>query len=1533
MKLRHFGCILIIITSYVSSTNATTRKHHRRSFENDSRAIGFQFVVEPKQDLNVVESSSYLLDCSYLLAHEKIVQNVRVEWKRDGVTISERSSSRIRIMSNSSLWIESMSSTEEGAYQCAVHVTTKGNSIDDTWIFLSKKATVRVADLAKFDLQPTDRTVTKGQPTAFHCLINSKRTPSAVWLHNDQQITNGGEYHILPLSNTLEISSTQPRHEGTYRCTVEGAGKRRSSQTARLTVSTGDVSNELSFITTPRLQVVDQGDEFLLECLVASRIRPQIRWLKDSRQIIVDGTRIRRIGVSSILVSRASIEDTGLYTCRASNNDDSVDRAVAVEVRAPPKITTRPATKVAVETADVEFECGTASARPEARVNWYKNGEAIIGSEYFVIEPNRLRILGVVRADQAVYQCLAENDVGSEQANAQLLVDAPGPTYLANRGVLHIGSSSDETRIGKLLSDDSSSVAASSGVPMTASAPLGLRSTSSGSRFITVEWDPPVLRNGNIMRYHVFYKDNMIDRERMVNSSSPSVTLTSLQPSTMYLIRVTAENEAGMGKFSDSLKVTTNKEQAVPGKVAPLVATATGPETIQIRWSPPAGGQPALRYKIFYSHDPPEKNEKETLITTSTTHYVLHGMDKYTGYQIRIEAEGTNGSGLSSDIVRVRTLSDEPSSPPTNIRAEADSSTSVRVSWEEPEENSVNGEITGYRLKYKTKARGAKGNMLVIDATAQEYTMGNLEPNTQYLIRMAVVNHNGTGPFSDWVTVDTPGQDKEERTLGAPREIRPHAGIDYILVSWLPPADEQNIVRGYQIGWGLSVPDTETARVTASTTQYKIARLNSERDYVISLRAFNNLGSGFPIYETVRTLSRESPRFNEDYDGEDSDRSAGGAGSPETTPVGLRSEATSATSIRVIWTEPDETAFNIQYTVRYSTAIDGNQHRYINSTETWATVEGLRPATEYEFAVRAVTSNGQLSTWSMATRNRTLTAPPSSAPRDLTVLPAESGDPHSASLHWQPPKYSNGEIEEYLIFYTESPTLSDKEWIINYVAGDKLSHQVSNLLPKANYFFKIQARNEKGKLSNRCFHIIFLYFIGHGPFSLNVGYTPNGGAILSGRDRTSSQNHGSTSRGGAVSFVDQLQSLLQSNPLLLMLTAALLLILILIVILIVMCCVKRNNAGGRKNGYQSAKKTSNGGGVGGAGGPPNDLWINGVGSHMRAGASDYMVDGLATAHLTAAEMESPTPRYHHLQDSVYGLLVGSSDDGVGRADFPTTTPPPGPKRKVSRYPPMAQSMCSAIGIIEEEEDKVEIESNVSARLRKERPASSSRKVVAEIISGPGTLTRSYHQSSQSLEGRQRTPQVVYTGTGRHQPIHKIDFESPYGSSSAIGSASTPPLPPVQAPPSGPPTVVDGYRTLRGTPVNSSAANALRSFTQLAGATPPPPHSTPSSSSRPTIIAAGGRQVPVGRATAQPRVNVANIYSPYPSSEAGESDKKGECMEMKESTPIKTNEKMNANMMPSHSAEDLNAHLENLDTMLDDLQQLQHNLHFDTSTEK
>lgn len=51
-----------------------------------------------------------------------------------------------------------------------------------------------------------------------------------------------------------------------------------------------------------------------------------------------------------------------------------------------------------------------------------------------------------------------------------------------------------------------------------------------------------------------------------------------------------------------------------------------------------------------------------------------------------------------------------------------------------------NGILTGYRIKYKTKLRGAKNNTLVADGNNGSYTLSGLEPGTQYMLRVAAVN-------------------------------------------------------------------------------------------------------------------------------------------------------------------------------------------------------------------------------------------------------------------------------------------------------------------------------------------------------------------------------------------------------------------------------------------------------------------------------------------------------------------------------------------------------------------------------------------------------------------------------------------------------------------------------------------------------------------------------------------------------------------------------------------------------------------------
>ena len=88
-----------------------------------------------------------------------------------------------------------------------------------------------------------------------------------------------------------------------------------------------------------------------------------------------------------------------------------------------PRFQRRPTSIAADVRSDVEFACDVYGNPPPA-IEWLKNGEVIISSNYFQVSDGgrRLNILGLVPSDQGMYQCLAENDVGSIQASARLSI-------------------------------------------------------------------------------------------------------------------------------------------------------------------------------------------------------------------------------------------------------------------------------------------------------------------------------------------------------------------------------------------------------------------------------------------------------------------------------------------------------------------------------------------------------------------------------------------------------------------------------------------------------------------------------------------------------------------------------------------------------------------------------------------------------------------------------------------------------------------------------------------------------------------------------------------------------------------------------------------------------------------------------------------------------------------------------------------------------------------------------------------------------
>jgi len=72
-----------------------------------------------------------------------------------------------------------------------------------------------------------------------------------------------------------------------------------------------------------------------------------------------------------------------------------------------------------------------------------------------------------------------------------------------------------------------------------------------------------------------------------------------------------------------------------------------------------------------------------------------------------------------------------------------------------------NGIITGYKLKYKPKGR-KRAETMTTDGNSRLMALNELERGVEYQIKIAALNVNGTGPFTEWVSATTFQRDLDE---------------------------------------------------------------------------------------------------------------------------------------------------------------------------------------------------------------------------------------------------------------------------------------------------------------------------------------------------------------------------------------------------------------------------------------------------------------------------------------------------------------------------------------------------------------------------------------------------------------------------------------------------------------------------------------------------------------------------------------------------------------------------------------------------
>ena len=86
-------------------------------------------------------------------------------------------------------------------------------------------------------------------------------------------------------------------------------------------------------------------------------------------------------------------------------------------------------------------------------------------------------------------------------------------------------------------------------------------------------------------------------------------------------------------------------------------------------------------------------------------------------------------------------------------------SRSVGLSWQSILCSERNGRITGYTVELQER-----NTALNYSVNGQNFTATGLTPYTNYTFRVAGVNINGTGPFTDTVTATT-NEDSKFRNL------------------------------------------------------------------------------------------------------------------------------------------------------------------------------------------------------------------------------------------------------------------------------------------------------------------------------------------------------------------------------------------------------------------------------------------------------------------------------------------------------------------------------------------------------------------------------------------------------------------------------------------------------------------------------------------------------------------------------------------------------------------------------------------------
>nr|XP_021553352.1 peroxidasin homolog [Neomonachus schauinslandi] len=269
--------------------------------------------------------------------------------------------------------------------------------------------------------EPQDADVTSGNTVFFTCRAEGNPKPEIIWLRNNNELSMKTDSRLNLLDDgTLMIQNTQETDQGIYQCMAKNVAGQVKTQ--EVTLRYFGSPARPAFVIQPQNTEVLVGESVTLECSATGHPPPRITWTKGDRTPLPEDPRVSITPSGGLYIQNVLQDDSGEYTCFASNSVDSIHAAALIIVQALPQFTVTPADRAVIEGQTVDFQC-EAKGYPQPVIAWTKGGSQLsVDRRHLVLSSGTLRISAVALHDQGQYECQAVNIIGSQRAVAHLTV-------------------------------------------------------------------------------------------------------------------------------------------------------------------------------------------------------------------------------------------------------------------------------------------------------------------------------------------------------------------------------------------------------------------------------------------------------------------------------------------------------------------------------------------------------------------------------------------------------------------------------------------------------------------------------------------------------------------------------------------------------------------------------------------------------------------------------------------------------------------------------------------------------------------------------------------------------------------------------------------------------------------------------------------------------------------------------------------------------------------------------------------------------